>query len=205
VSIARKYLERNDGAVTVEAALLSSLMLLLTIAAFEICYGFFQWNTAQQSARIGARLAATSAPVSQALNSMTGLESGAQPGDPMPNYIKNCDGALASCSEGGFDGSVLNAIIYGPDNDGLCGRTEKARRGMCDLLKQIEQENVVIEYRNSGHGRAGIPASPAPLITLTLKDLEFDFAVLGYFTPRRVRTMPSISVTVIAEDMRSGA
>ena len=205
MSIARQYLEKNDGAVSVEAALLSTLMLLLTIAAFEICYGFFQWNTAQQSARVGARIAATSQPISPLLSTMTGLESGVKPGDPLPDYDYNCDGASSSCSEGGFDDSAFDAIIYGPDNDGLCGPTDKARLGMCDIFSRVGRENVDIEYRSSGLGRAGNPATPVPLITVTLKDVEFDFAMIRYFAPRRARVMPPISVTVVAEDMRSGA
>lgn len=205
MSFVRRYFQNNNGAVTVEASLISSIMLALTIAAFEICYGFFQWNTAQQSARIGARLAATTQPVSDALLIMTGLESGAQPGEPMPDYIHICDGASESCSAGGFNDSAFDEILYGPDDDGICGNTAKARRGICDTYGGVGRENLEIEYRNSGLGRAGNPASPAPIITVTLKDLEFDFALLRYFTPSSLRAMPTIRVTVVAEDMQSGA
>ena len=199
------YRRNEDGAVTVEAALLSSIMIALTIAAFEILYGFFQWNSAQQAARIGARIAATSQPVSQELQTMTGLENGGEAGQPMPDYVHSCSGATTSCSAGGFNTAVFSEIVYGPDNDGICGETERARRGMCDLFTRVKPENVEIKYQNSGLGRTGSPASPAPIITVTLKDLEFDFAVLRYFTPQTIRTMPDVKVTVVAEDMRSGA
>jgi len=94
------YRRNEDGAVTVEAALLSSIMIAMTIAAFEILYGFFQWNSAQQAARIGARIAATSQPVSQELQTMTGLENGGEAGQPMPDYAHSCSGATTSCSNG---------------------------------------------------------------------------------------------------------
>ena len=205
MSLVPQYIQNEDGAVTVEASIISFIMLTLTIAAFEICYGFFQWNTAQQSARIGARLASTTQSISPKLETMTGLENGAQPGDPMPDYVDICDGASGSCSAGGFNESAFDEIVFGPDNDGVCGDTAKARRGICDVYGGVSPENVEIEYRSSGLGRAGNPASPAPIITVTLKDLEFDFAVLRYFTSENLRTMPTIRVSVVAEDMRSGA
>lgn len=205
MNIFRKYCLNENGSVSVETAFLSTIMMTLTIAAFEICYGFFQWNTAQQSARIGARLAATTQAVSSQLETMTGMENGARPGDPMPDYALSCDGKNANCSTGGFNQKAFDRILFGPDSDGICGPTEKLRRGMCDVFTRLNRENFEIEYRASGLGRAGKPATPAPIITVTLKDVEFDFAVLRYFTPRSVRTMPPIRVTVIAEDLRSGA
>ncbi len=204
MSLWGRYKTSQDGAVAVEASLITTIMVVLTLAAFEIVYGFFQWNAAQQAVRLGARLAATSPPVSQALETLTGLENGGEAGDPMPDYTHSCAGASASCSAGGFNAAVLNEIVFGPDNDGLCAATSRARRGMCDIFERVSPENVTIEYRNSGLGRAGVPAWPAPLITVTLTDVEFDFALLRYFTPNAIRKMPPVSVTVIAEDMQSG-
>lgn len=205
MTLSQQYRANDDGSVSVEAALISSIMIALTITAFEICYGFFQWNSAQQAVRVGARLAATTQAVSQSLETMTGMEGGANPGEPMPNYTHNCTGATSSCSAGGFNANAFNEIVFGPDNDGVCGPTSRARRGMCDLFNRVAPGNVEIEYRNSGLGRTGKPASPAPIITVTLKDVEFDFAVLRYFTPQSLRIMPTVSVTVVAEDMRTGA
>lgn len=205
MSLVSKYVDNKNGSVTVEAAFLLPIMVVLTIGAFETCYGLFQWNTAQKSARIGARIAATTQPISEQLLTMTGLESGAEPGDPMPNYVHLCNGASKSCTVGGFNDSVFDEILYGPDNDGVCGSTTKARRGICDIYSGVGPDNLEIEYRNSGLGRAGNPASPAPIITVTLKGLEYDFALLRYFTPSRMRTMPTIRVTVVAEDLQSGA
>lgn len=205
MSLARRYIANDKGAVTVEAAFISTIMIALTIAAFELCYGFFQWNKAQQAARIGARLAATSTPVAAGLFDMTGLTGNVQPGDPMPDYSFECDGNSGRCSSGGYDAQALNRLIYGPDNDGTCGPTERARQGMCDLFGPIKPENISITYQASGLGRAGNPGLPAPLVTVTVKDVEFSFAVLNSFTPKSVRTIPNVSVTVMAEDLKSGA
>lgn len=200
-----KYTRSEEGSVSIEASFVITIMIVLTLGAFEFAYGFFQYNTAQTSARIGARLAATTQPVSEKLETMTGLEKGAQPGDPMPDYSYICDGASERCSEGEFNQEVFDEILFGPDNDGVCGTTEKARRGICDIFAGVGRDNVEIEYRSSGLGRAGNPATPAPIITVTLKDLEYDFALTRYFTSPSVRKMPEIRVTVVGEDLRSGA
>ena len=205
MNILRKYQSDETGAVSVEASIISTIMITLTIAAFEICYGFFQWNSAQQAARVGARIAATSAPVSQKLQTITGLENGGKAGDPMPPYVYDCEGQSTRCSSGGFNSAVFDEIVFGPDNDGVCGETTKARRGICDIFKRVGRENVSIQYQNSGLGRAGNPASPAPIITVTLQNIDLDFAILKYLTPEKIRKMPTVSVTVVAEDLRAGA
>jgi len=130
---------------------------------------------------------------------------GVEAGDPLPDYTRTCTGQDQSCSSGGFDSQVMREIVYGPDNDGVCGETNRERRGMCDLLSSIKPENFEIEYRSSGMGRAGEPAAPAPLITLTLKDIEYALPVIGRIAPSSIRTMPDIKVTVMAEDMKSGS
>jgi hypothetical protein len=205
MNLISQFFENKTGSVTVETSIVLPVMLVFTISAFEISYGLFQWNTAQKSARVGARLAATTEPVSEQLLTITGLENGGEPGDPMPEYTYLCDGASESCSIGKFNERAFREILYGPDNDNVCRDTTKARRGICDIFADVGPENFLIEYRSSGLGRAGNPAAPAPLITITLKDLEYDLPLLRFITPSRLRTMPPVSVTVVAEDMQSGA
>lgn len=185
--------------------MLSGLMLFGTIGTFEAGWGFFQWNRAQQAARIGARIAATSPPVATALTNYTGLGNGVNVGDPMPNYSFECRGDTQGCSSGTFNSTAMNMIIFGPDGDNNCGATERLRRGLCDVYGKVAPENVVVTYAKSGLGRAGNPADPAPIITVTVTDLKFDFAVLKYFAPSALTTMPPVSVSVIAEDLKTGA
>lgn len=199
------YLCDRSGATSVEAAVISGVMVALTVTIFEIGYGFHQWNTAQQATRIGARIAATTAPVSLDLSTMTGLGAGVEAGDPMPDYVRTCMGTTSQCSSGGFNTDAMTEIVFGPDSDGICATTSRERRGMCDLMTQIGPSNLTIAYSSSGMGRAGQPASLAPLVTVTLSDLEFSMPIIGSFTPLAIRQMPDISVTVMAEDLRSGA
>lgn len=199
------YRRNTAGSVTVETSLVLMFMIALTGGAIEGGYAFWQWNGAQEAARVGARLAAVSPPVARDLETMTGLSNSTDPGDPMPDYSRTCSGANTSCNSGGYNSAVMNGIVFGPDNDGICGETTRERRGMCDVFTDIELKNVIVEYKNSGLGTAGNPASPAPLITVTVRDFKFNFVFLNIFIPEGLSTMTDVSVTVMSEDMRAGA
>lgn len=180
------------------------IMVALTGATVEAGYAYFQWNGAQQAARHGARLAATSDPVSERLETMTGLGNGVEAGDPMPDYTLSCAGKTASCNQGSFNSAAMNKIVFGPDNDNSCAKTEKSRRGMCDVFNDVTKDNVEIIYTHSGLGRAGFPANPAPLVTVKVTDMKFDFVLLDLFAPKSFSTMPDVSVSIMAEDLKSG-
>ncbi len=200
----RKLAINQDGGVSVEASLILMIMVALTGATVEAGYAYFQWNGAQQAARHGARLAATSDPVSQLLSSMTGIGNGVEAGDPMPDYAVSCAGKTSRCNQGGYDSAAMNKIVFGPDNDNSCAATEKPRRGMCDVFHDVSKENVEITYMSSGLGTAGYPASLSPLVTVKVTELKFDFVFLDLFTPDSFSTMPDVSVSLMAEDLKSG-
>lgn len=199
-----KFLKNTHGGVTVEASFLLMIMVALTGATIEAGFAYFQWNGAQQAARHGARLAATSDPVSRNLETMTGLGRGVQIGDPMPDYTLKCQGKTSRCNQGGYNSAAMNKIFFGPDNDNACAATEKARRGMCDVYSNITKDNVEVIYTHSGLGTAGYPANPAPLVTVTVTDMKFDFVLLDLFTPDSFKNMPDVSVSIMAEDLKSG-
>ena len=198
-----KFKSAQEGSVSVEMSFLVTLMVLLTAGVMECGFAFWQWNSAQQAARHGARLAATSDPIANDILNMTGLGNGDEAGDTFPEYERHCSGRTASCNQGSYNEIALNAIVYGRDNDGKCEKTVSERRGICDVVSSIQPENIDITYANSGRGRAGSPADPAPLITVTIKDLEFDFVLLGSFFPDSFRAIPPVSVSVMSEDLRS--
>lgn len=200
----RRFLKNTHGSVSVEASFLLMIMVALTGATIEAGYAYFQWNSAQQAARHGARLAATSDPISQNLQNMTGLGNGVEAGDPMPDYKHSCQGKTLTCNSGGFNNRAMNDIVFGPDNDRVCGATQRERRGMCDVFTDVTKDNVEIIYTHSGLGIAGFPANPAPLVTVKVTGMKFDFVLLDLFTPDSFSNMPDISVSIMAEDLRSG-
>ncbi len=198
----RALLKNTAGIASVEFALLSGFLIAVTLAALELGYGYMQYNQVQQAARTGARLAAVSDPVASDMHNMTGLGS-ASAGDPMPAYTRICSGAAQTCSGGSYDGNAMNALIFGPDNDGTCAATAKARRGLCDVNADIERKHVTVTYEGSGLGIAGNPAKLTPLITVKVSDLNFDFMVVDAFLPKSFTKIPDIEVSVMAEDLRT--
>ncbi len=200
----RDFISNNSGAVTVEASFMIMIMVALTGATVEAGYAYWQWNGAQQAARHGARLAATSDPVARDLVTMTGLGGRVVAGDPMPDYQRNCFGQTSNCDQGVYDSAAMNAIVFGPDLDMTCGATDKERRGMCDVFGSLGPNNVKISYVGSGLGRAGNPASPSPMISVTVTNLSFDFAFLDLFLPESLTQIPDVTVTAMGEDLRSG-
>ncbi|WP_409432904.1 TadE/TadG family type IV pilus assembly protein [Litorimonas sp. RW-G-Af-16] len=199
-----KFRRSTTGSVTVEAAFVIPMLIVLMGGGVELSYGFYQWNGANQAARHGARLAATSNPVAADLRSMTGMGGGTKVGDPMPYYSRKCSGETKRCDSGSFDQRALNAIVFGPDQDMTCAATARKRRGMCDVFGGLDAENIRIDYVGSGLGRAGFPADPAPLITVTVTDLEYDFVFLDLILPDSIRKIPSVSASHMGEDLRSG-
>lgn len=203
--IAKKWCRDQSGTVTVETAIVLTFLTGITAGAMEIGYAFWQWNGAQQAARVGARIAATSPPVAMDLSTMTGLSGNIQTGDPLPDYVRSCSGKTSSCDEGGYDVGMMNRIVYGPNNDGQCGATERLNRGMCDVFRFVSPSNVKIDYESSGLGTAGNPADPAPLITVTVTDIQYNFFFMPMFNSNILSVMPDVHVTVMSEDLKAGA
>lgn len=191
------------GAVTVETSLLITVTTILIACSIEAALALWQWNSAQQAARHGARLAATSDIIATDLLTMTGLSDTVAAGDPLPDYVRTCSGETSSCNQGGFDQAAMNAIIYGKDGDGLCAPAQPRARGICDVFSDVGPENIEVTYQASGFGIAGIPAKPAPLVTVTVKDLNFDFIFLDAFFPDAFTEIPPVSVSLMSEDLSS--
>jgi len=201
----RAFKHNEEGAVTVETSLVLTLVILCTGGVLECGLAFWQWNSAQQAARHGARLASVSPPLSQDLMTMTGLGNGVEAGDPFPDYEVICSGGTQSCNQGNFDTLALENLVFGPDGDGVCEKTALLRRGICDVVPFVKVENIDVVYQNSGFGFAGLPSDPAPLITVTVKDLEFNLIFLDIFFPNQFLKIPPVSVSVMHEDLRNQA
>lgn len=178
--IFHRFLQDKSGAVAVSAGWLTAIFMVIVGGGIEMTHSYWLSNSMQHTAKTGARIAVTTRPVALELVSMTGMEGGADVGDPMPDYKIVCSGKTLSCNRGGFDVAAFNKIFYGRDNDILCGEAEKARRGMCDLFKLLKPENITITYEDSGMGRAGNPPDLFPLVTIDIVDVEKDYVFLGF-------------------------
>lgn len=196
----RRFRREEDGVAAVEAALLSGLFVVLIGGGVELGLAFHQHNAALQSARTGARLAATSAPVANELTTMTGMGGGVRAGDPLPAYDIECSGKTRRCSQGSYNHAAMTDLVFGPDGVGCNETQNRAAQGMCDFIK-MDASNVSVRYQSSGLGTAGNPADPVPVITVTISDLTRDYVFLERLFPG-TQTLKTVSVTVMAEDLK---
>jgi hypothetical protein len=184
----------------IEFAILAFLFFALTGGLLDFSLAFFQWNAASKALQQGARLASVSDPVSSDLGTLTGLEGGAAPGDPFPDFVRVCNGASQSCSGGTYNAAAMNTLVYGRGQTtcGTSGADQYA--GMCDIFWRIQPQNVVITYRQTGLGFAGRPGGPVPTITVELTGLTFSLPFLGSLLGGPI-TMPPMRTTATGEDM----
>lgn len=193
-----EFLKDDSGAVAVSAGWLSAIFFVIIGGGIEMTHSYWQGNAMQHSAKTGVRIAVTTSPVAMELSSMTGMEGGAEVGDPLPDYKIVCSGKTMSCNRGGFDAVAFNKIFYGRDNDAMCANSELARRGMCDLFAGLNPENVTISYEDSGMGRAGNPPDLFPIVTVTISDVEKNYVFLNFLGDRRM----SARASAIGEDLK---
>lgn len=200
-----KKFQRDDrAAVTVETSLTIMILILLTGGSIEAGYAFYQYNGAQQAVRTGARIAATTTPVATTVTNITGLSNRVSTGDTFPNFNITCDDKSQSCSQGLYNGEAMQRIVFGPDADGVCAATSRARRGMCDVFKDTKRSRVDVAYIGSGLGRAGFQGDAAPLVSVTLSEVPVNFFFLDMIGFDGLVYLPPIEATLMGEDLRNG-
>jgi Flp pilus assembly protein TadG len=201
-------LRRDEaGAVLVEATVALSIIFVFVLGSIDFLTALYEWNAASKAIAMGARIAAVSSPVASDLSSITGLEGGATPGDPMPDFgTYTCTGD-GNCSVGAFNAAAFNTIFYGRGS-GACNDAVGAYyNGMCDQLGPpvLKPENVVISYAYSGLGYAGRPGGPVPTITVSLQNMTFQLFFLGGLLGLNNIPMPSMATSITGEDLSSNA
>ncbi len=192
----KRFMHGEAGSVTVETSLIILLLIMLTGGTIEAGYAFHQYNGAQQAARTGARIAATSDPVSRDIARYTNVTN--------LNFERHCSQDTRSCSRGQYDASAMSRIIFGPDGDGTCGATSRARRGMCDVFKDTERAHVDVSYIGSGLGRTGPQGDAAPLVSVTLRDVPLNFIFLDFIGFKDIVHLPPVEATLMGEDLKNG-
>jgi Flp pilus assembly pilin Flp len=192
----------QSGAAMVEFTIVVFFFLVLTGGVVEFALGWYQWNSASKALQQGVRLASVSDPVASDLTNMTGLEGSAVPGDPMPSFLRVCNGATQTCTNGGtYSASAMNTIVYGRGQN-TCGTIgPDGFAGMCDIFGRIQPQNVIITYRHTGLGFAGRPGGPVPTITVELTGLTYNYAFLSGLLGFGPVTLPPMRTTAVGEDL----
>jgi len=186
------------GIAMVEMSLIIGLLLALTLGMVDFSFAFAQWNAASKATQMLARLAAVSDPVSSDLQTLTGVEGGAAPGDPMPDFGEHmCSGATQTCTNGTYDPAAMTDLI-----DRAIDETN-----LDSILPQLTAANVVIRYTYTGlgfagrPGVAGRPGGPVPTITVELTGLNFNLFFLNGLMGFGPIQIPPMTTTVTGEDL----
>ncbi len=201
----QRFQADQSGASAAEFSLLATVMIVATVGMVELAVGFFQYHEVRQAAHIGARIAITHDPVAADMNSMTGLGNSVNAGDAMPAYLRVCSGESASCTGGTYNPAAMSTILYGPDGDNACASTTKLRMGICDVQQDIRPRHVTVEYQGTGLGIAGNPATLSPVVTVRVTGMHFNLILLDALVPNKLKQMPTVEVTMLAEDLRTGS
>lgn len=201
----------QTGAVFAEFAILLPVVVIIVCGSIDFLDAFYQLNAAAKAVEVGARLAAVSNPVAEGLNNLANeaVLNGASPGAPIPSFTATCNDTTCSCSgtctgmtKNPFDPAAMNRIVYGQADSGCGNASPHHVTGMCDLLSSITPANVVIVYSQTGLGYAGRPGGPVPTITVSLRNMQFQFFFLSALLRIHI-AMPAMTTTVTAEDLCS--
>lgn len=199
----RIFWRNRDGVAATEIALLAPVFVVSLLTLFDVGLYLWRWNQTVEAARVGARLAVVSDPVSSDLSTMTGLETGVEPGQPVGAYERVC--TAGSCTNGGtYSATAMARIFYGRGTQ-ACVLTATADAGICDVLPVVAQSNVTVSYRSSGVDVAGVAGSLKPLVSVRISGADPELLFVDHFVPGRFRKLPDAEVTVLAEDLRTSA
>ena len=197
------FLQNRSGAAAVEIGLLTPVFVVGLLTLFDLGLYFWRWNEAVEAARVGARLAVVSDPVSSDLSSMTGLETGVGAGQPVGAYERVC--TASACTNGTYSDAAMNRIFYGPGTQTCDHATRITGAGMCDVLPTLAKSNVTVSYRSSGVDAAGMTGALKPLVSVRISGASPELFFINQFVPGRFTALPDAEVTVLAEDLRTSA
>ncbi|RWM78273.1 MAG: pilus assembly protein [Mesorhizobium sp.] len=212
----RRFARSEDGAATVEMAIVSTLLFTLVLGFVDFGYALYQWNAATKAVQLGARLASISDPVATALATAAPTTT---PGAPViaaayGPFVCTYTAGTGACSNGGiFDPANFSRIFRGDTavtNDDACPSITPAQRpttrpGMCHFFPGLRRDNVVITYSATGLGYQTRLGGPVPTITVSLQNRAYQFFFLGGLLGFGNLTMPSMLSTVTGEDLKSTA
>jgi Flp pilus assembly pilin Flp len=211
----KHIIKDESGAAMVEMTAAVMLFFVILGGIVDGSMLFYQWNAATKAVQVGARLAAVSDPVAPNLTTLTGVSGSVLPGDPMPAFDCTCSvtSGTGSCSSTtgtncGYDAQAMSRLIFGRNGSSctdLAADTSVARTqyiGMCDYFPSIAAANVQVRYQYTGLGYAGRPGGPVPTVTVSVRNLQFNYVFLQPLLGKAPVNLPGFNTTVTGEDLR---
>ncbi len=162
----RQIAASNAGNTGIEFTLLLPLLILLLLGFLDAARYMWSVNRAEKATHMGVRYAITTDMVAANLSSYSFTENGLAQGVSIPTseFVGVTCNSTSCTNKGsgpvpGYSATAFNNIV--------------ARMRL--FMPEIQRENVIIEYDNSGIGYAGDPNAPdvAALVTVQLSGLNF--------------------------------
>jgi hypothetical protein len=217
----KQFLADDNATTMVEHAATMLTFFLILFGIIEFSFLYFQWNAATKAMQFGARQAAVSEPIPTAFRELSGVGGTVFAGDDMPPFDITCQGTNASGSAVTCTGTItaatpsaLQALVYGRDHSSGAVRsacdfapkdTPAKRRsiGMCNFLfgNRLQANNIEVRYQYTGLGYAGRPGGPVPTITVSLRNMTYQFVFLNGLMGFAPLNMPNFATTVTGEDL----
>jgi Flp pilus assembly protein TadG len=185
----RKFRLSQLGTTSVEFAIVTSAFLLILFGIVDFGRLFWVWNSAVQATERGARLAVVSDIVPSGLANFDCLVAANGNGALCPVTAVSPNPVI--CTVSGCNG-------YGPIDAAAFNKIVTEMQRYSDV---VQPQNVQIEYRHIGLGFSGNPfgSDIAPLVTVKLQGLVFDFVVPGFSGLTSIN-MPEFKTTLTGED-----
>lgn len=207
MSMPRTFLRDRRGASAAEFALVLPLFLIFLLGTIDAGRYIWAVNQAEKATQVGARWAVATQLIpggdsSSGLLDYNFIGDGVETGTPVeldyfPGVYCQTSGATLTCTckSGGtcnFNYAATSAASKSAWS-ALIGRMQQ-------IDPAITQANVRIDYDNAGLGYAGDPngADVAPLVTVSLRDLQFKPMTLFLFNTNL--PVPSASYSLTLED-----
>jgi Flp pilus assembly protein TadG len=200
----QRFKQDEDGATMVEMTISIVLLLTLTLGFVDFGHAYYQWNAASKAVQVGARLAAISDPVVDALAASTDTPPNADAvgkAVPMGQFSYTCLGAGSPACNANF-GRIYRGDTTGT---GCPALSANQRPGMCHFFPRLQPDNIRVTYVASGLGYWTRPGGPVPTVTVSLQNVTFQFFFLSGLLGFNDIAMPSMLSTVTGEDMKSTA
>lgn len=192
------FLRDRRGGSGAEFAMLLPVFLLFLFGIIDAGRYAWTYNQAEKATQIGARWAVATDVVPSGLATYSFAVSG---GIPQGTVVPASAFGGIWCESNGTVSCTCkdnSACAFGTDANATAFQSLVDR--MAQIYPTISAGNVRIDYDWSGLGFAGDPSGPdvAPLVTVSLRDIEFQPMTLFLFNG--TLPMPSASYSLTLED-----
>lgn len=174
--LVRRVLGDRTAASAAEFALVLPLLLLFIFGIIDVGRLMWEWNRAEKATQMGVRFAAVTDVVPSGLvdydfTTQTGVLQGAPVSSALfPGVTCTGSATTAACT-------CKGTCVFPLTSNSTAFNNIVTR--MSRIEGKITPANVVIDYDYSGLGFAGNPygADVAPIVTVRIRDMEFESIV----------------------------